>query len=63
MVLPEIEVETDLVLLLCVQNLNQDMYNERRWATSYRSVLLPLFENVDKALQRSGDNQQRLGIR
>jgi len=54
MVVPEIEVETDLVLLLCVQNLNQDMYNSERWATSYRNVLLPLFENVDKALQRSG---------
>lgn len=46
-------VETRLEIFLAVQT-TTDLYNTERWATSYRNVLLPLFENIHKAFIRSG---------
>jgi len=38
-------VEADLTFVLAVQN-TVPMFNSNRWATSYRNVLRPLYENI-----------------
>jgi len=46
-------IETDLVFILAVRNEHTDMYNTNRWATSYRNVLLPLYEKVKAIFTQS----------
>ena len=47
-------VDTRLELVLAMQNLKVSMYNTERWATSYQNVLMPLLQNVQTALEKSG---------
>jgi len=49
-----VSVTTDLELVICTQNLNEEMNNKTRWATSYKNVLIPLLNDVYKALSESG---------
>lgn len=48
------EVSTDLVLVLAHRNTEVNLINTQRWATSYKNILMPLVNNVYKALQQSG---------
>lgn len=47
-------VTTNLELVLCTQNKCQDQYNSERWELSYKNILVPLCENVQKCLEESG---------
>lgn len=47
------ECTADLVLYLAVQNTNTDLVNKERWAMSYRNVLNPLAENIEKVFRRA----------
>lgn len=46
-------VRTNLELVLAVQT-NAELYNTERWATTYRNILVPLFNNIDTAFKQSG---------
>jgi len=46
--------ETKLTLVLACQNTNTDLTNEQRWAMSYRNVLYPLVENIERAFYSEG---------
>lgn len=45
---------TNLELVLACQNIDTSLTNEQRWAMSYRNVLFPLVENLEKCFTRSG---------
>jgi hypothetical protein len=47
-------IKTDLEFFIAVRNLNVDMFNTERWETSYKNVLVPVYENIKKAFIRSG---------
>lgn len=47
-------IETDLELVIATQNLNVEMFNTERWATSYRNVLMPLVQDIQGAFEQSG---------
>lgn len=40
------EVTTNLELVIAVRNIEFDMLNERRWATTYKGLLYPVLENI-----------------
>jgi hypothetical protein len=45
---------TDLVFILACRNLETDLLNENRWAMSYKNILYPLVENIEKCFHRAG---------
>lgn len=45
---------TDLVFILACRNLETDLMNENRWAMSYKKILYPLVENIEKCFNRAG---------
>lgn len=47
-------VATNLELVLAMQNTETDMFNSQRWATSYKNILMPLFENINTLFKQSG---------
>lgn len=47
-------VTTDIVLVLATQNKKVQLLNTQRWETSYKNILMPLVEDVFKALNESG---------
>lgn len=44
----ESEVETRLEMFIAYKT-ETDLYNTQRWATSYRNILMPTFENIHTA--------------
>lgn len=47
-------VETDLTLILAVQNLSAEDLNSVRWATTYRNILYPLAKNIETLFTKGG---------
>lgn len=47
-------VTTNLELVICTQNKCIDQYNSERWELSYKNVLVPLCEDVQTSLEKSG---------
>ena len=46
--------ETKLVLVIATRNTETDLLNDNRWAMSYKSVLYPVLENIEKVILRAG---------
>jgi len=44
----------NLVLILATRNTQTELLNSNRYAMSYRNVLNPLLENIEKAFYRAG---------
>lgn len=45
---------TDLSFIIACRNLETDLLNENRWTMSYKNILYPLVENIEKAFNRAG---------
>lgn len=45
-----VQVNLDMFIAYCTET---DLFNTQRWATSYRNILMPTFENIHKAFQLS----------
>jgi len=48
------EVELNLKLIIACSNPATELLNKNRWAMSYRNVLFPVVENIEKCFYKAG---------
>jgi len=46
--------QTRLILIVATVNPQTDLLNKNRWAMSYRNVLFPMAENIQKCILKAG---------